>query len=77
VEKILALFPSKSIAGRVASALGVKVGTLFDLLTNALTVSEGDPLYELGRKLEPALLELGFPSRVVAERPQASEPQAA
>jgi hypothetical protein len=77
VEKILELFPSKGIAGKVASALGVKVGTLFDLLTNALTTSEGDPLYELGKKLEPALLKLSLPARVVAERPQASEPQAA
>jgi hypothetical protein len=71
VEKILAIFPSKRIAGRVASALGVNgVSALFDLVSGALKATEADePLYKLGADLEKVLHALGLPSRTVAERP--------
>jgi hypothetical protein len=71
--KILALFPSKKIAGQVAHALGVKVPALFDLLVSALMATDPkDPLHQLGKDVEEIVARLGLPARTVAERPGTS-----
>ncbi len=73
VEEILALFPSKAIASKVAMALGASVSKLFELLTGALGAAPNDPLHALGHDLEAALGTYGLPPRSVGERPGASE----
>jgi len=73
IGRILKTFPSKQLAGAVASQLGQSVGQCFELMSRALLASDDGPLAPLGERLEVALSRLGLPSRSAELRATADE----
>jgi ABC-type cobalamin/Fe3+-siderophores transport system ATPase subunit len=64
VKATLRMFPSKAIAGKLASALGQTVDGLFMLVVGGLSAErDDDPLKGLGSRLETVFEALGLPAR--------------
>lgn len=65
IERILKTFPSKQLAGAVASHLGQSIGQCFELMSRALLAAEDSPLAPLGERLQSAFAQIGLPARSV------------
>jgi hypothetical protein len=67
--ELLAVFPSKELASKIAAALQTRVRNLFEIITSALRTSDpSEALYQLGQDLEEVLKRIALPSRAIAER---------